>query len=185
MVRERGIRPEDLAPPAPLPAPSVAELPIDWMKLDDAERSEILLSKLIPWVPELVRSYMLKPQIVVPCWYLHEEMIHEVLALYQYREQQQFNLELGPPASAPIDFQYQLGLWKHRMTELTANAGCTQADHHRPTVQAWADVERPESATWSVTAEEFAMELAADFAMSEAADSSSSEPPTIRNGAEQ
>lgn len=170
MVRERGTRPEDLTPPPPMPEVSAAALPIDWMKLDGAERAELMLSTLLEWVPSMVRSFALREQTVPPCWYLHEEMVHELLALYQYREQQQFNDLLGPPASAAIDFLYQLGLWKARMQALTGDAGCTSAKHHEPTIPAWADPAKPASATWGVEAEEYALQLAANLALFDAPD---------------
>lgn len=121
--------------------------------------SEILQTVLFEWVPKVVVSYELSEQVVPRCWYLHESMVHELLALFQYRQQQQFNTDLGPPPSAPIDFQYQFGAWKARMRELTVNAGCTSADHYEPHVAEWASTQRVDAAQWRIDADAYAASL--------------------------
>ena len=152
MVRDRGERPTSAVPPA-APARPAAVLPIDWMKLDAQEREEHLRI-LAVWVPAIVVSYELADKVVPACWYLHEAMIHELLALFQYRNQQQFNLELGPPPSAPLDFQYQFSLWVTRMRSLVGDAGCTTNEHEPQRPTSWADKSNPLSAKWLVALEE-------------------------------
>lgn len=175
MVRERGERPENpAAPPPPLPSRGVPALPIDWMALDVEEQSETLQEVLGVWVPKIVCEFGLPEQVVPRCWFRHSAMIHELLALFQYRQQQQFNTELGPPASAGIDFQYQFSLWRQRMRSLTSEAGCTASRHypqHRP---AWADQGTTEFAKWTVDLEEFTLELVG-FAASEVSELSALE----------
>lgn len=157
-MRERGARPEE--PGVPTSAvPMAPALPIDWMKLDGESRSETLREVLLVWVPKFVMSYELSEKVVPQCWIQHEAMIHELLALFQYRQQQQFNTELGPPPSAPIDYQYQLSLWKTRMRELVGDAGCTSAEHFEPRRQPWVDPENADSARWYVAADAYAAEL--------------------------
>lgn len=160
MVRERGERPVDPVPPKPaVSAPSVAELPIDWMAIDALEQAEILEHTLGVWVPNAVVEFGLSERVVPRCWYKHSAMIHELLALFQYRQQQQFNLDLGPPASAPIDFQYQFSLWRHRMRDLTTDAGCTASAHRPQERPSWADPDSTESAMWAVDLEEYVQEM--------------------------
>ena len=178
MVRERGERPESpVAPPPPLPDRGVPVLPIDWMALGAMEQSETLREVLGAWVPKIVCEFGLAEQVVPRCWYRHPAMIHELLALFQYR-QQQFNSDLGPPAAAALDFQYQFSLWRQRMRSLTSEAGCTANKHlpqHRPV---WADTSTTEFAVWSVDLDEFAMELEAN------AEPETSESSAPENGEE-
>lgn len=153
MVRERGERPENPLPPAISPRPAPAT-PIDWMKIDVLEKQETL-QVLLEWVPKFVVSYHLVEQIVPPCWYLHEAMIHEILAIFQYRQQQQFELSLGPPPSAPIDFQYQLSLWTGRMRSLRGDSGCTSSNHIEVEHSYWADPATTQAAMWHARAQEY------------------------------
>ncbi|WP_010157083.1 hypothetical protein [Leucobacter chromiiresistens] len=146
------------------------------MAFDAEEQSETLRDVLGVWVPKVVCEFGLTEQVVPRCWFRHPAMIHELLALFQYRQQQQFNTELGPPPTASIDFLYQFGLWRQRMRTLTSEAGCTASQHfsqHRPR---WADPSATEFALWSVDLEEFTLELVA-FEESDAAES-----PVPRNG---
>lgn len=156
-MRERGERPASLVPPA-VPARPAPALPIDWIKLDDLERSETL-QVLYDWIPRVVETYGLSEQIVPKCWYLHEPMIVEVLGLFQYRNQQQFNAELGPPPSAPNDFNYQLELWRGRMRARKEDAGCTPNEHFAAKVPAWVDRLSTASALWRVDADEHTARL--------------------------
>ncbi|WP_231291494.1 hypothetical protein [Leucobacter chromiiresistens] len=175
MVRERGARPETpTAPPLPLPERGVPELPIDWMALDAVAQSKTLRSVLGVWVPKIVCEFGLSEQVVPRCWYRHSAMIHELLALFQYRQQQQFNMELGPPASAAIDFQYQFSLWLQRMRSLTGDAGCTASKHLPQLRPSWADSSTTDFAMWSVDLDEFARELVA-FAEPDVSESSALE----------
>ncbi|MBS3182356.1 hypothetical protein [Leucobacter manosquensis] len=144
------------------------------MALDAVAQSETLRSVLGEWVPKIVCEFALSEQVVPRCWYRHSAMIHELLALFQYRQQQQFNMELGPPVSAAIDFQYQFSLWRQRMRSLTGDAGCTASKHlaqHRPS---WADSSTTDFAMWSVDLDEFARELVA-FAEPDVSESSALE----------
>lgn len=168
MVRERGERPASQVPPAAAARPAPA-LPIDWIKLDDAERSETL-QVLFDWLPRIVITYGLNENIVPRCWFRHEPMIVEILGLFQYRNQQQFNVELGPPPSAPNDFNYQLELWRGRMRSRKEEAGCTSSEHHPVSLPSWVDLAHTASAMWRVEADEHCdqlMYLAEEKAMNE------------------
>lgn len=156
MVRERGERPENPVPPAP-PKP-VFEPPINWWKLDAEERTETL-EVLFDWVRELVRRYGLRDSEVPPCWYRHEAMVQELLALFQYRNQQQF-LESAPPG-APIDFHYQLQLALGRLRSWTGVTGCNGAEHLATPIQQWADTANPKSQEWEAKAFMYLQELEA------------------------
>lgn len=150
--RTRGERPQEAQPiPAAQPA-AAAPLPINWWKLHNDERSETLETLLV-WVPELVRRYSLPAQLVPPCWYLHDALTQELLALFQFRNQMQFNMALGPPPSAPLDFHVQFKLWRDRMREWVTEAGCVQGRHETPRVQLWAQLGTTEHAIWATDAE--------------------------------
>lgn len=133
MIRERGAPPE-------MPKPVVSEMPpaiapINWWKLDPIERKETL-ELLAEWVPELVRRYTLNDQIVPPCWFRHEPLVQELLALYQYRNQNQF-LPFAPPV-APKEFHYELQLAIGRLRSWVMLTGCNIAEHFEGKIQPWA-----------------------------------------------
>lgn len=159
MERERGARPERAIPPSEVPPAPVKPKfapPIDWWKLDDEERAEVL-EVLVEWVPELVRRYMLREQIVPSCWFKHQELIQELLALFQYRNQQQF-LEVAPP-SAPLDFHYQLQLSIGRLRSWVGEAGCKPGMHEGRALPKWADPATPAGAMWPEEATYESIEL--------------------------
>lgn len=112
---------------------AVMNPPIDWWTLDDSERVETLHG-LGEWVVNLVRFYELSDKIVPPCWYMHDAMIQELLALWQYREEQQY-IEAAPPG-AGLDFHHQFGL---AMTRLAGwnDARCNSTEHREGTPQRW------------------------------------------------
>lgn len=147
-VRERGERPAEDTPPAP-GAPSLPT-PIDWWKLHSQERSETL-TVLSEWVRRLVCSYALADQVVPPCWYQHESVVQELLALFQYRNQQQFT-DVAPP-SAPLDFHQQFSVAVVRLRGWVSAAGCTSAEHFDETPALWA-VPGVSTAKWTVQFEE-------------------------------
>lgn len=150
--RTRGERPQEAQPLPAAPQASAAPLPINWWKLHNDERVESL-ETLMAWVPELVRRYSLTAQLVPPCWYLHDSLVQELLALFQFRNQMQFNLALGPPPSAPLDFHVQFKLWRDRMREWVTDSGCVQGRHEAPRVQTWAQPGTVEHASWSTDVE--------------------------------
>lgn len=123
---------------------------IDWWKLDDQEQAEIL-GVLLRWVPELARRYGLMEQVIPPCWYKHEPLIQELLALYQYRNQQQF-LPVAPP-SAPLDFHYSFQLAIGRLTYWAALTRCNQRQHNATRIPGWAAAGSTENAEWVIDAE--------------------------------
>lgn len=147
-MRERGDRPaEAVAPP---PESPIIPAPIDWWKLDQQERGETLVV-LGEWVRKLVRSYALPDQVVPPCWYEHESLVHELLALFQYRNQQQFT-DVAPP-SAPLDFHQQLNLSVARLRGWVSAAGCSSAEHFPAAPAVWA-APGVAGATWTVRFDE-------------------------------
>lgn len=156
MVRERGERPSDPQPPAtktPIPeAASAYEPPVNWWRLDAQERAETL-GVLFEWVPELVRRYGLRDSEIPPCWFRHEAMVQELLALFQYRNQQQFTPGANPGAAN--DFHYQFQLFLQRMRSWAGTTGCRTGEHNPTVLQAWADPANSSSAVWQVSAEEY------------------------------
>lgn len=159
MERERGERPKTLQAPSnrvpPAAEKPVYAPPINWWKLDAEERTETL-QVLFEWVPELVRRYGLRDSTLPPCWYKHEAMIQELLALFQLRNQQMF-LPIAPP-SAPSDFHYQFQLFQGRMLTWNHMSGCNGSEHNDTVVQLWADPYKPAAAAWDVDAHEYVME---------------------------
>ncbi len=137
-----------MAPASAVPSPPA--LPINWWRLDIEEQAETL-EVLVEWVPELVRRYGLSDAYVPPCWYEHEALVQELLALFQYRNQQQFNEALGPPPSAPLDYHYQQQLALTRLRFWAAMTGCNSAEHFPAQVQSWADLSSVRAAMWETT----------------------------------
>lgn len=161
--RVRGDRPKQPAPPAggvpSAPVKPKLAAPIDWWKLDPLERIEVL-QVLIEWVPELVRRYLLKEAVIPRCWHQHEPLIQELLALFQYRNQQQF-LPIAPP-SAPLDFHYQFQLAIGRMRSWTQQAGCRGRDHFPTEPVDWANPATGHGAKWPIEALERGIALWAE-----------------------
>lgn len=137
MVRERSERPEEqVAENAQTGGvPRKAASPINWWKLDAEERTEII-SILMEWVPQLVRRYGLPEQIVPPCWYRHEALIQELLALFQYRNQQQYMFDMPP--GGPLEFHTQLQLVIGRLRFWVSFTECTLGRHEETVIPAWA-----------------------------------------------
>lgn len=101
--------------------------PIDWWSLSPGERTPIL-GRLRVFVDELVRRWNLQESVVPACWWRHEPMVQELLALKQYREIAFW--EKSPP-STPLDFNYQLkSMVIPRLREEVAATGCTH--EHTP-----------------------------------------------------
>lgn len=126
--------------------------PIDWWKLDAQGRAETL-GILLRFVPELVRRYALTDSEVPPCWYKHETLIQELLALYQYRNQQQF-LPIAN-AGAALDFHYSFQLAIGRLSHWTGRHGCRTGDHNSTELAAWVDPDSEKRPEWVVMAEEY------------------------------
>lgn len=129
--------------------------PINWWRLDAEERVETM-TVLTEWVPELVRRYGLQDAIIPPCWFRHEAMIQELLALFQYRNQLQF-LPAAPPG-APLDFHYQLQLVMQRMRSWTGMTGCNGGEHEPTRVQSWADPQMVNGAKWATAISDYLLE---------------------------
>ncbi|UTX53306.1 hypothetical protein [Leucobacter aridicollis] len=150
--RKRGNRPkDDSPPPPPLPPRAPLPSPIDWWKLDDEERAETL-EVLGEWVPTLMLRYGLRDSVVPPCWYLHEALVQELLALFQYRNQQQ--VQPTAPPSAMLDFHYQFDLAIRRLTNWTTSTGCNSAEHHDTTPAVWVVPGSVRNSTWVVDFED-------------------------------
>lgn len=150
--RTRGSRPN--ATPPPPPPPQVRQplpSPINWWKLDDEERAETL-EVLGEWVPELVRRYGLRDSVVPPCWYQHEALVQELLALFQYRNQQQ--VQKTAPPSAMLDFHYQFDLAIRRLSSWTSATGCNSAEHHETPLSMWVAPGIVRASTWAVEFED-------------------------------
>lgn len=152
MIRERGEAPKEAPPRSGVPSLPQPISPINWWKLDDEERREVL-ELLSIWVPELVRRYALTETVVPPCWYQHEPLIQELLALYQYRNQNQF-LPVAPPV-APKEFHYELQLAIGRLRGWVMTTQCNAAEHNDDRIQHWAAEGSSTRSLWQVEVEEF------------------------------
>lgn len=151
-MRERGPRPDIPAlPPRSIEVPQHVT-PINWWRLDDAERAEVF-GVLRGFVTEFVRRYALPASVVPPCWYRHEAIVQELLAFYQYRDQLQ--LAEGPAAShagAPLEVHVQLHMLRGRLREIVQ---CNEAEHFDDAIPAWAVPETAVGALWSEDFDEF------------------------------
>lgn len=121
---------DPIAPPLPALTP-----PVNWWLLSDAEKA-IHLARVTNFTLRLVVSYHLGTEIVPPCWHRHDEMIQELLALNQYRNDQQFIPEQAPGAA--IDFHEKFAAWRERMRRWVAEAGCKGNDHMGKPAAQWA-----------------------------------------------
>jgi len=138
-VYDDELTPEDYGMTEPDPVAPTDESgglnpPIDWWKLSQAER-RAQLNRVWSFTQRLVRSYRLPGEIVPPCWFRHEEMVQELMALMQYRNEQQFIEQQSPGAA--LDFHYQLGLWTARMRAWTLEAGCKPNEHLTKALPMW------------------------------------------------
>ncbi|MDI6022638.1 hypothetical protein QBL02_03670 [Leucobacter sp. UT-8R-CII-1-4] len=133
------------APAAPV-IPATAEpaplAPINWWRLDAQERTEVM-ELLRAWVPELARRYSLPAKTVPPCWYRHESLIQELLALFQYRNQNQF-LPTAPAVAAK-EFHYEFQLAIHRLTSWHQ---CNESEHTPDRPQPWTLVDGEKASSW-------------------------------------
>ena len=113
-------------PVAPLTEGGGLNPPINWWMLSESER-RAQLNRTWSFTQRLVRYYRLPGEIVPPCWFRHDEMVQELLALMQFRNEQQFIDQQSP--GAPLDFHYHLGLWITRMRGWVLEAGCKPNEH--------------------------------------------------------
>lgn len=133
VVRDRGVLPP-MGGVGSVPMKARYASPVDWWALDGMERAE-MLGVLAVWVPKLVRWFGLRDDTVPPCWFRHDALVQELLALYQYREQQQV-LPAAPP-SAMLDFQVQLQLALARLRGWVGVTGCNAREHTDTPVPVW------------------------------------------------
>jgi hypothetical protein len=113
-------------PVAPLTEGGGLNPPIDWWMLSESER-RAQLNRAWSFTQRLVRYYRLPGEIVPPCWFRHDEMVQELLALMQFRNEQQFIEQQSPGAA--LDFHHHLGLWITRMRGWVLEAGCKPNEH--------------------------------------------------------
>lgn len=113
-------------PVAPLIEGGGLNPPIDWWMLSESER-RAQLNRAWSFTQRLVRYYRLPGEIVPPCWFRHDEMVQELLALMQFRNEQQFIEQQS--AGAALDFHHHLGLWITRMRGWVLEAGCKPNEH--------------------------------------------------------
>lgn len=148
MVRERGERPQvkdfldtDEGPP-PLPEP------INWWNLDPESRKKTL-EVLSAFVVDLTTYYVLPEQVVPRCWYKHSALIQELLALFQYRNQQQY--APGASVQGAIDFHTQFVQNSiPRLRGWVAEMGCTASEHFpdEGRLPSWVSTEGIHRAVW-------------------------------------
>jgi len=111
--------------------------PIDWWLLSGAEKSTHLV-RVAEFTLTLVRSYRLNTEIIVPCWHRHDEMVQELLALLQYRNQQQFIP--GQMPGGALNFHEKFVLFCQRMRRWVQEAGCKGNEHIPRGVAPWTVV---------------------------------------------
>ncbi|MDA3146517.1 hypothetical protein JSO19_03890 [Leucobacter sp. UCMA 4100] len=124
MIRERGARPAE--PVFDEAGPSLSPAPVDWWSLSDEERHAELQS-LVPFVLTLVEQFVIPEAEIPRCWYQHQALVQELLAVKQYREQQ-FDTVAAP--QGPIDFHYNLyAMVRPRLRAFVQMVGCNAAKH--------------------------------------------------------
>jgi hypothetical protein len=133
--------------------------PIDWWQLDGASRSDTV-AELSEFTVQLVASYGLPSSVIAPCWFRHEALVQELLALFQYRNQQQF-LEVAPPG-APLEFHYQLNMAIARLTSWTKAAGCTEQEHIDTRIPGWVIPGTDATTAYDAAVESHAAKLLTD-----------------------
>lgn len=126
-------------------SPFSYEPPVDWWRLDDAERGETL-AVVAEFTGELARMYGLREAVLPPCWYLHSAIIQELLALFQYRNQQQY-LPISPPGAA-IDFHIQLSACLTRLRSWVLQSQCNQREHNASEFSVWARTGSDAARSW-------------------------------------
>lgn len=109
-------------------------VPIDWWVVDELARPEYLLL-LHEFLMKFVESYQLSESVVPPCWFKHEQMLQEVLAMYQYRQQSQYAPAGGP--RSPIEFHAVLFMWVERMRRYVVETGCNALEHRPGRTPLW------------------------------------------------
>lgn len=109
--------------------------PVNWWLLSEDEKS-LHLARVTNFTLRLVLSYGLGVEIIPPCWHQHEEMVQELLALTQYRNDQQFIPDQAPGAA--IDFHEKFALWRQRMRQWVSEAGCKGNEHVVKPKPQWA-----------------------------------------------
>lgn len=124
----------DAEPVMPKQAGSLAP-PVNWWLASEEEKA-LHLARLTNFTLRLVASYKLGVEIVPPCWHRHDELVQELLALLQYRNDQQFIPDQAPGAA--IDFHEKFALWRERMRRWVSEAGCKGNEHVGREVPKWA-----------------------------------------------
>lgn len=170
MLYERGERPQGGGFEGD--GPPVLPEPINWWKLDNEER-RVTLDDLRVFVLNLTEYYVLSEQLIPRCWYQHSALIQELLALFQYRNQQQF----GPGASVqgPIDFHTQFV--QHAIPRLrgwVTDMGCNASEHY-PDDDRYASWMAPESKTHAEWKTDFHEYLDANYGVGGAHDTADSD----------
>lgn len=122
-------------PVGAVPAPVKMASPVNWWKLDATERVETL-AIVSTFATELVQRYGIRTSMIPPCWFKHDALVQELLAMFQYRNQQQY-IDVAPPG-APHEWHYQFQSAMHRLLFWTAITGCTDTRHVATTIPAWA-----------------------------------------------
>ncbi len=139
-----------------VPAPVKLAPPVDWWRLDAAQRVETL-DVVSRFTVQLVRSYGLSAAVVPPCWFEHEAVVVELLALFQYRNQQQF-LEVAPPG-APQEWHVQFERAVVRLRQWTTNFGCTEQEHRPTRLPGWVVADTASAEAYETNFEQFAARM--------------------------
>ncbi len=139
--------------PGAVPVPVKLAPPVDWWRLDAAQRVETL-DVVSRFTVQLVRSYGLPAAVVPPCWFEHEALVMELLALFQYRNQQQF-LEVAPPG-APQEWHVQFERAVVRLRQWTTIFGCTEQEHRPTRLPGWVTAGTAPAEAYETKFEQFA-----------------------------
>jgi hypothetical protein len=114
--------------------------PIDLWQSSRQDFAVFVVSELAPFVEHLAATFHYPAEVIPQCWWLHQEMLHELTAWYQFHEAV---YRKDAPATAPREYMFQLRQHlEPAMRGWVKNAGCVLDGRHRPAhVQPWADVE--------------------------------------------
>lgn len=98
----------------------------DWWRMGREERVRFL-PVLAGWVRKFVRFHCVRESEVPPCWFLHEDVIQELIALFASRE----FVFMARPVQPHLFAQYmnEVALVRIRLRQLVLEHGCKQNNH--------------------------------------------------------
>ena len=107
--------------------------PFNWWTLSQTSR-QIVVDSLETFVAQLTVNYELDGWLR-PCWFKHPSIIQELLALWQWRNFQQYINAQIPQAA--LDFHIQLGPALARIKAAYGRLGCEGTGHREWAPPPW------------------------------------------------